>query len=102
MLNTFEPMMLPRASWPFFLAAATTQVASSGIEVPPARMVMAMNLSLTPRARASSVALFTNNLPPKASPAMPATISRRHIQTLRCLAGESSSSGLFPLKLRII
>ena len=32
MLNMLEPMMLPRASCPFFLTAAAMQVASSGRE----------------------------------------------------------------------
>ena len=52
MLDMLEPMMLPRARAPFFFAAATTQVTSSGNDVPPARIVMAMNFSDRPEFRA--------------------------------------------------
>ena len=45
MLEMLEPSMFPSASWDLFFAAATTQVASSGRDVPPARIVIAMNFS---------------------------------------------------------
>ena len=67
----FEPRIFPRASCPFFFAAATTQVTSSGIEVPPARMVTAMNLSLMFSILAIFVALSTNLSPPKIKAANP-------------------------------
>ena len=72
MLKTFEPSIFPRASWSLCLAAATMQVASSGSDVPPARMVIAMNLSLTPSLLARAVAESTKSSPPKMSPARPA------------------------------
>ena len=49
----FEPRTFPRASWPFPLTAATMLVASSGIEVPAATIVIAMNFSDIPRIFAS-------------------------------------------------
>ena len=64
MLNTFDPKILPSANWSLFFLIATKEVASSGSDVPPASMVTAMNLSLTPVARANSVADLTNRLPP--------------------------------------
>ena len=74
MLNTFEPRIFPRANWSLCLAAATIQVASSGKDVPPARTVIAMNLSLTPMLRARAVAESTKSSPPKMSPGRPAAI----------------------------
>ena len=59
MLNTFDPSMFPSAIWSLCLDAATMLEASSGMEVPPASTVVAMNLSLTPMALASSVAFFS-------------------------------------------
>ena len=50
------------------------QVASSGREVPRARMVIAMNLSLTPSSLASAVALSTKRLPPQMRAARPPVI----------------------------
>ena len=44
MLKTFEPRIFPRANWSLSLRAATRLVANSGREVPPARIVTAMNL----------------------------------------------------------
>ena len=64
-----------------------------GMEVPPARKVTAMNLSLTPKALARSVAEFTNSRPPKASPAMPPATMRRESQT-GCSLAVSSSEGV--------
>ena len=48
MLEMLDPRTFPSASWPWPLAAATTQVASSGSEVPAAIMVIAMNFSESP------------------------------------------------------
>ena len=64
-------MIFPRANAPFFLAAATTQVTSSGREVPQARMVIATNFSDNPAERAISHAESTNMSPPKISPPKP-------------------------------
>ena len=54
-----EPMMLPSASWVFFLNAAATDAASSGREVPHAMRVSDMNASLTPKDFATDTALST-------------------------------------------
>ena len=90
-LNRLEPMMLPNASWPFFLTAAATQVASSGMEVPPARMVMAMNLSLTPSALAMAVAESTKRLPPRMSAPRPPRIITMESHSLRSFCGSSGA-----------
>ena len=92
MLEMFEPSMFPRASWPRPFIAATTQVASSGIDVPAAITVIAMNLSDTPNNRAISVAEFTKRRPPKINPARPPVIIRIEIAIECCLIGSSSSS----------
>ena len=54
-----DPRIFPKARAPFFFAAATTQVTSSGIDVPPARIVIATNLSESPAARAMRQAAST-------------------------------------------
>lgn len=74
-LNTLEPNMLPSANCSFPLIAAVRLVASSGREVPPARIVTAINLSLTPICRARAVALSTNKSPPKMRPARPVRVN---------------------------
>ena len=93
MLNMLEPMMLPRASWPFFLAAATTQVASSGREVPPARIVIAMNLSLTFSILAMISAELTKSLPPMIRAANPAAMRRRDQPIFLSFTSSDEDSG---------
>lgn len=56
MLNTHEPMTLPRAIEVLPFTAATTLVANSGSDVPAPRMVMPMTASETPIDFASDVA----------------------------------------------
>ena len=73
-LNILEPNIFPRARAPFFFLAATMQVANSGREVPPARMVTAMNLSLTPIYFAIFIAESTKSCPPKIRAASPPII----------------------------
>ena len=74
-LEMLEPSMFPSASWPLPLRAATMLVASSGIEVPAASTVTAINLSDTPKPFAISVAAFTKSLPPKISAESPPRMS---------------------------
>ena len=92
-LNTLEPNILPSASCSFPLIAATRLVASSGREVPPARIVTAMNLSLTPICRARAVALSTNKSPPKMSPASPVRVNAIDfvMDSVACCVSENSS-----------
>ena len=75
-LKTLDPRMFPKASLSYPLNAATRLVASSGSEVPPASMVTAMNLSLTPICLAKSVAEWTNSSPPPISAASPEIASK--------------------------
>ena len=98
MLKTFEPRILPSASWFRPFRAATRLVASSGRDVPPARMVTAMNLSLTPSIRARAVAESTKRFPPKISPASPVRTRRMACQSLRGFDSAESSSEDFPLR----
>lgn len=78
----FLPMMFPTAMSLFFLIAATTEVASSGNEVPAATMVNPISVWLTPRADAMSTALSTTKRPPMTSRANP---SRMNPQIFRLL-----------------
>jgi len=68
------------SEWP--LRAATTEVASSGREVPTATMVSPITFCDTPKASANSTALSTTNLPPSTNPASPPAIIRRLSQML--------------------
>ena len=73
-LKMFDPIMLPTAMSLFFFTAATTDVASSGKEVPAATIVNPISFSLTPSAVAMSTADVTTNLPPMINPARPTTM----------------------------
>ena len=75
MLKTLDPSTLPMAIplLPFF--AATTLVASSGMDVPIATMVSPVTASLTPIILATSVALSTNKLLPKTNITSPANMN---------------------------
>ena len=74
MLNRLLPITFPIAISGFFFNAATTEVANSGSEVPPATNVSPMTDSLTPKLRAILPAPSTNHCPPKMSPASPPVI----------------------------
>ena len=65
---------------PFF--AATTLVASSGRDVPPATIVSPITASLTPSCCATKVAESTNRLLPIINPAKPPIINRTDFNTL--------------------
>ena len=73
-LNRFDPITFPIAISAFFFIAATTEVASSGNEVPPATKVKPITDSLTPKLRAMPVAPSTNSCPPQINPARPPSI----------------------------
>jgi len=62
------------SEWP--LVAATSEVASSGSEVPAARMVSPIRPSLQPRLRAMADALSTNQLPPRMRQPSPPRVMR--------------------------
>ena len=91
MFPIFDPRMFPSASCPLPLRAATTQVASSGIDVPAAMTVIAMNLSETPNIWARAVAELTNNLPPKTSAPSPPAIISTETGILRVFISSPSS-----------
>ena len=74
------------------MRAATTHVASSGIDVPAAITVMAMNLSDTPNIFASSVAELTKSLPPKINDASPPMIRMTDMRIEYSLMPSPSSS----------
>jgi len=64
-LKIFEPITFPIAISLFFLKAATSDVTSSGREVPIETMVRPISFSLTPRKVAIATDLSTTNLLPK-------------------------------------
>ena len=70
-LKRLLPMIFPIAISGFFFMAATTDVASSGREVPTATIVTPMTASLIPNPLAIPIAPFTNICPPKISAASP-------------------------------
>ena len=61
-LKILEPMILPTARSDFFLKAATAEVASSGKEVPAARIVRPINFSLTSKCLAIMTSILNNEL----------------------------------------
>ena len=74
MLKMFEPTTFPTArSFSPFLAA-TTDVTSSGSDVPSATMVRPINVWLHPNVNAIFDALSTTRLPPHTIPINPITI----------------------------
>jgi len=73
-LKMLEPMILPTARSDFFLKAATAEVASSGKEVPAARIVRPINFSLTSKCLAIMTAFSIMSWPPKMRPAIPPVI----------------------------
>ena len=76
-----------------FFNAATTEVANSGNEVPPATKVNPIIDSLTPRFRAMPLAPSTNHCPPNMSPHNPPTMYKTDFHTGNVLI--SSVSSLF-------
>ncbi len=74
MLKILLPITLPTASPGFPLMAATTEVASSGSDVPIATMVSPTTPSLMPAFIAIDEAPATNLSPPKISAVRPSTI----------------------------
>ena len=64
-LKRLEPITFPIAISGFFFNAATTEVANSGREVPPATKVKPIIDSLTPSPRAIPEAQATKNWRPK-------------------------------------
>jgi hypothetical protein len=72
--SIFEPIALPTTISTLPLRAATTEVANSGSEVPPATIVSATTPSFIPSSVAIAIAPFTIHLPPIANPASPIII----------------------------
>ena len=71
-LKMLDPTTLPIAMSTLFFIAATTDVASSGSDVPMEMIVRAMTRSEMPRSRAKRVAKKTMALPPPLSRSSPA------------------------------
>jgi len=71
-LNIFDHMIFPTAILALDLVTATTDVTSSGSDVPIASIVTPISFSLHHRIVASVTALFTTKFPPKVSHAIPA------------------------------
>ena len=71
--------MFPIAISQFFLEAATTDVKSSGREVPRATIVKPINLSLNPNCRAIKEAEITTKRLPKITIARPPRIITKSI-----------------------
>jgi hypothetical protein len=75
-LNILDQTMFPTAIFALDFVTATIDVASSGNDVPIARIVSPISFSLRHRMVASIVALFTTIFPHRASPAIhPITMS---------------------------
>lgn len=70
-LKRLLPIIFPIAISGFFFMAATTDVASSGSEVPTATIVTPITASLIPIPLAMPIAPFTNSCPPKIKAASP-------------------------------
>jgi len=75
-LKMLLPTTLPTAMSRSPRKLATTEVTTSGNEVPVAMIVNPMTNSLTPHAEANVTAPPTNHLAPKPSPTKPPTIHR--------------------------
>ena len=71
MLKIFEPTTLPKANSVFRLAAAATEAASSGSDVPHAISVIDIKASFTPHSVAIFTALSTKKSQPTISTAKP-------------------------------
>src|SRR5690606_35293336 len=76
-LKIFEPTTLPTAMSRSPRLAATTEVASSGSEVPMASTVRPIINSLTPSAVATDTAPSTSNCEPPTRPAIPMASQNR-------------------------
>ena len=75
MLNVLLPIALPTAMSRSPRSAASTEVATSGSDVPAAMIVRPMIRSLTPSARANATELLTSHSEPSTSRPRPAAIS---------------------------
>ena len=78
-LNILEPITLPIAIPLSPLRAATTLVASSGNDVPPATIVKPIIASDTPNDEATLTAPLTKRLLPKIRHDKPTTVSYTHL-----------------------
>ena len=81
MFSTLEPSTLPMAMPLLPLRAATTLVASSGSDVPPATMVRPITASLTPNVWATLVAPSTKMFEPTTRQARPSTSNSNDFST---------------------
>ena len=91
---TLLPMTLPMAMALCPLRAATTLVASSGSDVPPATMVRPITASLTPSSDATAVAPSTKRLLPTMRHAKPSTKNDIAFHTGICFASASPPSAV--------
>ena len=74
-LKILEPTTFPIAISVFFLKAATTEVASSGKDVPKETTVTEITLSEIPKFLAKSTAESTINFPPKTRRIKPSIVT---------------------------
>lgn len=91
-LNIFDPTMFPTAILALDLVTATRDVASSGKDVPTARIVNPISFSLHHRIVARVIALLTTMFPHRASHAIPPITMIVDFRVGRRLMPSSSSS----------
>ena len=91
-LKILEPTAFPTAISTSFFLAATTEVTSSGREVPMETMVSPTSVWLIPRSMAMRLAASTVRSPPKAMASAPPTIKRILFGQERMPISSSSSS----------
>lgn len=101
MLKRLLPITFPIAISGFFFKAATTDVASSGSEVPTATIVTPITASLIPIPLAMPIAPFTNICPPKISAASPNTMKVIDFQRGRTFTSISAVLSLVFLDMAI-
>ena len=94
-LKILEPTTLPIAISEFFLIAATTDVKSSGRDVPSATTVRPIKASLQPAILARFDAVSTANSLPHIISAIPRTVKRMDFQTGIFFIAAGSSLFLF-------
>ena len=97
MLKMLEPITLPMAISFCPLCAATSEVTSSGSDVPMATMVRPISVSDRPNMRATPVAPLTASCPPRMMHARPSRIFTPIISGGMTISSAASSSGLRPV-----
>lgn len=91
-LKIFDPTILPTAISSCFLRVATTDVASSGNDVPTPTIVSPINASLSPAVCATFTASVTKIFPPSTKPARPKTMNPMDSSTPYSLISSAPSA----------